>query len=217
LVVESFEAMRTGPVTVADVTVAIDRCFASVDALRGAPFSAPGTTLVLLAYVREDDRDQWLLANIGDSRAYGLAAGALRLLSHDHSVVQEMIDAGEISEAEARVHPERHVITRSIGAMETSAPDLTLFEVVPGARFLLCSDGVTGELDDDEIARILSESATAALAVEQLIDAAVQAGGHDNVTALVIDVRVQRDSAEEDTLGLPSAVADVPGVEGEPA
>lgn len=189
LVVESFEplaAMRA--VQPDDVEAAICEAQRRVAALAAELSSAPGSTLVVAAYVLEDGRGYWLLANIGDSRVYSLVDGVLEQISKDHSVVQEMIDAGQITRDEALGHPERHVITRAIGALTESQADFALVPAEPGSRLLLCSDGLTSEISDTAIQHILSERTAPDRTVMTLLDAAVSAGGHDNVTVVVIDV-----------------------------
>lgn len=203
LVVRAFEGISSRQVSVADVEVCVQRCIDDVNALAQDSPGAPGSTLVVLTYVVVDDEAKWLLANIGDSRAYGMKDGDLQQLSHDHSVVQELIDAGKIDTEEARSHPERHVITRAIGALEDTSPDYTLLDVVPGTRIMLCSDGVNGELDDASIGAILRGTSRATAAVEALIGSALSAGGHDNITAIVIDVHHADTEADADTLGGP--------------
>lgn len=130
------------------------------------------------------------VAWVGDSRAYLLREGTLRLLTRDHSYVQSLVDAGVLDAAEAARHPERHVLARCIGsgALARDEVDARTVEVGPGDRVLLCSDGLTGELDDDGIAAILERDADDRAAVDTLIEAALAAGGHDNVTVVVATV-----------------------------
>ncbi len=189
LVVESFESLASlHEVQPADVEAAIVTAQHRVASLAAQFSSAPGSTLVTAAYVLEDDRGYWLLANIGDSRAYTYADGVLEQISTDHSVVQELIDAGHLTRDQALGHPERHVITRAIGALTRSEADFALVPAEPGSRLLLCSDGLTSELSDTAILHILSEGMSPDLTVHTLVDAAVAAGGHDNVTVVLVDV-----------------------------
>ncbi|HMX67233.1 MAG TPA: hypothetical protein PKX25_16780, partial [Microthrixaceae bacterium] len=149
--------------------------------------SGMGTTAVGLMLVDAGDRSQWLLFNIGDSRAYRWAEGTLEQLSVDHSYVQELVDAGEITISGARTHPHRNVVTRALGSEEDAQPDLWLRPPLIGERFLLCSDGLSGEVDDTEIARVMAEG-SADDVVALLVRRALEAGGHDNVSVLVVDV-----------------------------
>jgi protein phosphatase len=189
LVVESFESLASlHQVQPADVEAAIATAQTRVASLAAEFSSAPGSTLVTAAYVLEDGRGYWLLANIGDSRAYTYSGGVLEQISKDHSVVQELIDAGQLTRDQAIAHPERHVVTRAIGALTTSEADFALIPAEPGSRLLLCSDGLTSELSDTAILHILSEDMAPDRTVLTLVDAAVAAGGHDNVTVVVVDV-----------------------------
>ena len=131
---------------------------------------------------------QLMLVNVGDSRGYRLRHGVLTQLTLDHSAVQELIDAGSITEAEARVHPQRNLITRALGAGGNSVPDAQFHALVPGDRYLLCSDGLTGEVEHQAIEMILNESRERGTALNRLLEAALASGGRDNISALVIDV-----------------------------
>ena len=147
-----------------------------------------GTTAVVAVLVDDDGVTKWLLANLGDSRIYRVTEGRLEQVSVDHSVVQELVDAGQITAEEAATHPERHVITRALGSPEGIEPDFFLLPLGSVDRLLLCSDGVTGMLEDDEIQDILETVGDPRDAADVLVRAAVAAGGRDNATAVVIDV-----------------------------
>jgi len=147
-----------------------------------------GTTVTGVALTLVDDVPHWLVLNIGDSRVYQLVDGVLDQLTVDHSIVQELIDSGAITPAEAEVHPHSNVITRAVGFNEEPVPDYALVPVVPGARILVCSDGLTKELTEHGIHRFLSDGASAMDAASQLMDAALGNGGRDNVTVIVVDV-----------------------------
>jgi len=111
-------------------------------------------------------------------------------------VVQELLDSGEIDAAEAAVHPERHVITRALGGPVLREPDFFLLPLTSAARVVLCSDGVSGMIDDAEIEEILGASADPRDAAERIVAAAVDAGGQDNATAVVVDVVGLAESGE---------------------
>jgi len=147
-----------------------------------------GTTAVLALLVRDYDGPHWLVANVGDSRAYRVGPDGLERVSVDHSLVQELIDAGRITEEDAATHPERHVVTRALGGPDLSEPDFFRVPLAAADRMLLCSDGVTGMIDDAAIEGILRETADPREAAEELVAAAVSAGGEDNATAVVVDV-----------------------------
>ena len=112
----------------------------------------------------------------------------LEQVSVDHSLVQQLVDAGQISRTEAAHHPERHVVTRALGGPETPRPDLFLLPLEEAPRLLLCSDGINGMIDDALIAAVLRDVADPDEAAERLVDEALHAGGRDNATAVVVDV-----------------------------
>ena len=109
-------------------------------------------------------------------------------MSADHSLVQHLVDSGQITRAEAAVHPERHVVTRALGGPETPRPDLFLLPLDEAPRLLLCSDGVSGMIDDSLVAAVLRDFADPSEAADRLVDEALHAGGRDNATAVVVDV-----------------------------
>jgi protein phosphatase len=153
------------------------------------PRRTPGTTVVAALLVEDaDGAPAWLLANLGDSRIYAMAAGELRQVSVDHSVVQEMVDSGEITAAQASAHPERHVITRALGGPVLEPADFFELGLAEAERLLLCTDGVSGLVDDARIAEILTQSPDPRDAADRLVAAALDAGGDDNATAVVVDV-----------------------------
>jgi serine/threonine protein phosphatase PrpC len=173
-----------------------------------------GTTTVVALIVEEDDGPQWLLANLGDSRIYGVAQGELRRVSTDHSVVQELVDRGRITEEQALSHPERHIVTRALGGPDPLDPDFFWVPLAEAERVLLCSDGVTDLVRDPVIAGILAENADPGDAADGIVAAALDAGGIDNATAVVVDVvgladdrgddaRRQRESLHEKLGDLP--------------
>lgn len=155
--------------------------------IREATGSRAGTTLSGLVVVEQMGVPYWLVLNIGDSRTYRLSQGKLSQVSVDHSEVQELVDAGEITPAEAAVHPRRHVVTRALGTGDETEADYWLLPVEEGDRMLVCSDGLNGELDDDQIAQILISEPDPQAAVDELIQAALRSGGRDNVTCIVVD------------------------------
>ncbi len=152
----------------------------------GASSWFAGTTAVAAVLVDHDGAPRWLVANLGDSRAYRMVDGSLEQVSVDHSVVQELVDAGAITVAEMATHPERHVVTRALGGPDAAEPDFVLLERCD--RLLLCSDGVTGMLEDDQIAAVLGVEQEPQEAAARLVADAVRAGGLDNASAVVVDV-----------------------------
>lgn len=149
-----------------------------------------GTTLAGIAFVDagSDTGHQWMVFNVGDSRVYGWEGDRLRRITVDHSAVQEMVDAGLLDPENAENHPERNVITRAIGADEYVDADVWLLPATGTHTFLICSDGLTKELDDDEIARVLAAhpAGDEQGATDALIEAALENGGHDNVSVIVV-------------------------------
>jgi len=147
-----------------------------------------GTTLTAAALVHEDGRDQIALVNVGDSRSYRYHDGQLTQITVDHSLAEEMVRSGEISEAEAAVHPHRHILTRALGVGDDVAVDLWRIQPTRGDRFLLCSDGLTNELEEPQIAEVLATVPDPQVAADLLVRAARTHGGSDNITVVVVDV-----------------------------
>ncbi len=142
-----------------------------------------GTTLTAASFADGTLR----LAHVGDSRAYLLREGTIQVLTEDHTLVHRMVEKGEITEAEADVHPYRSVLTRAVGVDPAVHVDEATVEIVQGDRVLLCSDGLHGMITDDEIAGILAAESDPNRAAEDLIEAANRAGGVDNITVVVLD------------------------------
>jgi len=143
-----------------------------------------GTTVVSLLLTG----DQLALAHIGDSRIYLLRGGELSRLTHDHTMVQQLVDQGQITLEEAAHHPRRSVLMRALSTDHAPDPDLDRVDVLAGDRYLLCSDGVTAVLDDEALHRELASGAEPDQVVTQLIALANEGGGPDNITAIVADV-----------------------------
>ena len=154
----------------------------------GVTDQGTGTTVSGIALGELNGSAQWIVFNIGDSRVYQLTSGVLEQVTTDHSVVQELVDAGRITREEAEVHPHSNVITRAVGFHEAPIPDYRILPVQPGMRLLICSDGLTKELTAYGIRHFLLSIPLAADAVQALIEAALDNGGRDNVTAVVVDV-----------------------------
>ena len=128
------------------------------------------------------------IAHVGDSRAYILHEGTLIRVTRDHSYVEELVEAGEITADEARVHPNRSVITRALGSDPLMYADHFQLSIEEGDRLILCSDGLSSMVSDGDIERIAAQSGTAQVCTDNLVDAALAAGGSDNVTVIVVDV-----------------------------
>jgi protein phosphatase len=147
-----------------------------------------GTTLTGIAVVQVHGDTCLAVLNVGDSRTYRLRAGRLDQVSIDHSYVQELVNAGHISEAEARVHPQRNIVTRALGIEPGIGIDVWTLPAVRGDRFLSCSDGLVDEVTDDVILDALCDHAEPQAAAEALVRLANAAGGRDNTTVVVVDV-----------------------------
>lgn len=156
-----------------------------------------GTTLVALAVVeREDGTSGLAVAHIGDSRAYLYRDGHLAQLTVDHSYVQELIDDGQISQAQAAVHPQRHVLTRAVGVEPSVDVDLITVQPQHRDRYLLCSDGLPREATGAEIAGVLEKFPDPTEAARQLVELANSRGGSDNTTVVVLNVLANGASPE---------------------
>jgi protein phosphatase len=151
-------------------------------AQRNYKLSGMGTTLVGLVV---EERHAWVL-NVGDSRCYRLRNGSLQQITLDHSLVEEQVRLGRMTCSEALHSPLRNVITRALGTQSRVTPDIFELEAEPGDLFLLCSDGLTRELSDALIECLLSVDLPLDALCARLVDAANKAGGHDNITCLLV-------------------------------
>ncbi|WP_367323387.1 MerR family transcriptional regulator [Streptomyces sp. HUAS ZL42] len=143
-----------------------------------------GTTLTALLWTGS----QLALVHIGDSRAYVLREGGLFRITHDHTVVQSMLDEGRLTPEEATAHPQPALLLKALSGGAPGTPDLRLHEARPGDRYLLCSDGLSGVVPDDRIRELLGSVPAPDAAVRALVGAANDAGGPDNVSCVVADV-----------------------------
>jgi len=141
-----------------------------------------GTTLVALLAGNE----RIALAHVGDSRAYLIRGGKIRQLTDDHSLVAELVRRREITEVAARGHPHRHVLTRALGVRRTVEADLAELTPAEGDVFLLCSDGLTGHVQDEEIAAEVLRESDLGGACENLVRLANERGGEDNITVMLV-------------------------------
>jgi serine/threonine protein phosphatase PrpC len=151
-----------------------------------------GTTLTALVA----GGNRVFLAHVGDSRAYLLRDGHMEQLTEDHTVVEGLVQEGRLSRQEAEIHPQRSILTRALGVEGDVEVDEKSQDVREGDRILLCSDGLTGMVPEQEIGRILAELENPQRAAEALVDAANDAGGQDNITAVVLDVLPEAAEAE---------------------
>jgi protein phosphatase len=156
-------------------------------AQRNYRLNGMGTTMVVL--VAEESR-VWVL-NIGDSRCYRLRADTFEQITLDHSLVEEQVRLGRMTRAEAVRSPLRNVITRALGTQKKITPDIFALDVVPGDRYLLCSDGLTRELSDTQIGALLVGAEPLEEKCERLVNAANKSGGNDNITCILVQAEIQ--------------------------
>lgn len=156
-----------------------------------------GTTLTTLAVSQEADSHQFVILNVGDSRVYRYRDGELEQLTEDHSYVAELVRRGELDDQAAEVHPYRNMLTRAIGVHAEVEIDEWLLEPVAGDRFMLCSDGLTNEVADLEIAEQLGLGQDPSTTAKALVGLANQRGGRDNSTVLIVDVQVELIDSDE--------------------
>lgn len=158
------------------------------DARKNPEHFGMGTTIIAIGLTYDlENVVVPTLVHVGDSRAYQLRDGALRQLSEDHSVAEEWVRMGRLTPEEASVHPRRHQLTRGVGVEDTIAIDVASISAVVGDRLLLCSDGLSNELDGDTLARLASKPNGLEMAVESLVSAAKVAGGRDNISVILIE------------------------------
>lgn len=170
--------------TVREVGLALDAARRAVEEIAALRERGAGCTLTGAVLVTHERRPYWMVVNIGDSRVYLHRGADLHQLTTDHSLRAEMIASGERDEARL---PGRNVITRALGSVDSTA-DSWLLPVEEGSRLLICSDGLTTELDDEQLRATLTMGGGAAAVVDELVDRANDAGGRDNVTVVVVDV-----------------------------
>lgn len=183
------EMVGGGEVSGAAILTALHHAVDDIHLHPEATDEGTGTTLTGAYLDRaEDGTPQWTVLNIGDSRVYLKREDKLVQVTTDHSVVQELIASGKISPEEADGHPYSNVITRAVGASELVPPDYVTVDLRDDDRLVICSDGLTKELTDYGILHFLREHADPAAAADAMLDAALENGGRDNVTLIVIRV-----------------------------
>ena len=167
---------------------ALEAATADIDIISGDSDLGVGTTVTGAVLTLIDGQPHFAIFNIGDSRVYQFEKNDLRQVSIDHSLVQELVDSGEISKAQASKHPDGNIITRAVGFRSQPTPDFWMVALHPGLRLLICSDGLTGELDDKRIRLHMAAGLSVQETASALVDAALAAGGKDNVTVVVVEV-----------------------------
>ena len=204
--VASFEATSTilesGKInSVADMVKSVSKANQAIlkRAKKEDNLSGMGTTVCVLSeIVGTTGKKRIGIANVGDSRIYRLGNSELTQITQDHSLVGDLVRTGELTQEEAARHPQRNILTRALGIEQDLVIDTWELNPVAGDKYLLCSDGLFNEIDDEKIAQILMEDAELEKIAQNLIDHALEAGGHDNITALVLCVEDQESFEPED-------------------
>lgn len=146
-----------------------------------------GTTVAGAALTSQDGEPYWLVFNVGDSRVYRYVHSRLEQVSVDHSVVQELLSLGQLRPEDIETHPDRHVLTRALGTVGPAEPDYWLLPARGADRLVVCTDGLTRELSDEELAQVLSRHQDPQECADELVGLALARGGRDNVTVVVVD------------------------------
>jgi len=180
-------ATRQHPLSPEGVLAALEGANRAIVTYEGA--RGMGTTITGLALLEAPgSAEQLMVFNVGDSRVYRLSGGHLDQVTVDHSEVQELVKAGVITRDQARIHPRRNIVTRALGTTPASRPDYWLLPATAGDRYLICSDGLYSEVPDEHIASLLANGGNPQATADSLVAAAEVAGGHDNITVIVVDV-----------------------------
>ncbi|UOQ90828.1 protein phosphatase 2C domain-containing protein [Agromyces endophyticus] len=189
--------------TLADVRTALATASDAVAAVAATTDRGAGSTVAGIALVDDEGEPAWLVFNVGDSRVYRHHGTVLEQLTVDHSLGQELVDNGALAPEDLATFERRNVITRAIGAPDSTA-DSWLLPVINGERLLICSDGLTSEVSDEGIRATLTMSGRPESAAAALVQRARQAGGRDNITVVVVDVvSGGLDDQGDATTGLP--------------
>ncbi len=219
-VIDEFAALAgRESLTIDEVQTAVTASRRRVAMLPPGAGAGAGTTLAGVVIADVDGEGYWLAINLGDSRTYRLSEGRFEQVSVDHSVVQELVDSGQLAADAAERDSRRNVITRAIGAGSDSEPDYWLLPAEEGDRILVCSDGLSGELDRDALHAILLTETDPQAAATRLVHEAMVRGGRDNITALVVDALAVRTRAnrtwERDTVPVSAPAHPVADIDGD--
>lgn len=148
--------------------------------IREEEYAGMGTTLVAATVVEQ----VVYVMNVGDSRLY-YHDGSIRQVTMDHSLVEELVRAGELNRSESRYHPQKNIITKAVGVTDTIQPDFFMFDIAEGQRILLCSDGLSNMVDDDKLEEILTEQTELSEAAKLCVEEALFYGGLDNIAVVI--------------------------------
>ena len=182
------EARTSDFIAPESIETALEKATADIHIISDGSELGVGTTVTGAALTMVDGDPYFAIFNIGDSRVYRFERNELAQVTVDHSLVQQLVDGGVITREQAHNHPDGNVITRAVGFQSTPTPDYWLLPLRAGLRLLVCSDGLTGEIDDERIRLHLAAGLSAEATASALVDAALSEGGRDNVTVLVVDV-----------------------------
>ncbi|WP_213814019.1 PP2C family serine/threonine-protein phosphatase [Glaciihabitans sp. dw_435] len=182
------EMTTTDFLSAAAVDTALVRATEDIDVVSVGNDMGVGTTATGAILAVEGGKPYFGVFNVGDSRVYSYTPHELVQVTTDHSVVQEMVDSGLISRAQAEIHPDSNIITRAVGFGEAPEVDYWLVPMRAGLRLLICSDGLTKEVDDHGLLAELAAGHSALDTAAALVQAALDAGGRDNVTTIIVDV-----------------------------
>ena len=157
------------------------------DARHSVELEGMGTTVVAATL----DKDRLLVMNVGDSRLYVVSQEGIRQITVDHSLVEEMVQKGVLTREKARIHPKKNIITKAVGVMASVEPDFFELELKAGDRILLCSDGLSNMLEDEEISLIINSVGPLEEKAKMLVDAANGNGGKDNISVILVESRAE--------------------------
>lgn len=199
LITDGFaELALQAPVTSDQVVQTLEACHRAVRAAQERDHHDAASTACGAVGLSVGDQAYWMIFNVGDSRVYRFTGEPWEFtqISVDHSLVQEMVDAGQLTPEQARKHPDRNVVTRAVGAEDPFEPDFWLVPMVAGDRLLLCSDGLLREAALSRVEQILRTTEDPIEAVDQCLALALSLGARDNVSVIVVDVGSPAEDAD---------------------
>ncbi|MGV8969000.1 MAG: PP2C family protein-serine/threonine phosphatase [Microbacteriaceae bacterium] len=187
-VVTRLAALRGDFIEPKAIERALQKATEDIDRVSAGSAIGVGTTVTGAALTMQDGHPYFVIFNIGDSRVYRFERNEFVQVSVDHSLVQQLVELGEITKEQAFDHPEGNVITRAVGFQTRPVPDYWMLPLATGLRLVLCSDGLTGELRDERIRLHIAASMSVEETANALVDAALAEGARDNVTVVIIEV-----------------------------
>jgi len=182
------ELLENDFVQTSQIERALDRATQDIEIVSNGSEIGVGTTVTGAALTLVGGEPYFVVFNIGDSRVYSFEGNELTQVTVDHSLVQQLVDSGIITPAQAINHPEGNVITRAVGFQARPTPDYWMIPAKPGLRLILCSDGLSGEVLDTRIRYHLAANLSVKETASALVDAALASGGRDNVTVIIVEV-----------------------------